>query len=218
MSSVVELALCSALRAGVLSFASPKESSQRKGDPWVGAGYAGPLRYSALAGAAELGAAPLRQSSPFFRQRLRCSAPLKGPGKPSGLGRHFFDFGPFFGSTVGAAFVSKVVATGSVDGVSIRDAFRVPLRGAEQRRRAGGSRRGLFEGRSPEFRSRPACRVAQGTGRSPAPTWGSPSFCLLFLGEARKSETPSRRKARVDQTPMPARVTAHPPTRKGAFT
>jgi cytochrome c oxidase subunit 3 len=36
----------SALLAGVLSFASPKESSQRKGDPWVGAGCAGSLRYS----------------------------------------------------------------------------------------------------------------------------------------------------------------------------
>jgi hypothetical protein len=29
-----------------LSFASPKESKQRKGDPWVGAGCAGSLRYS----------------------------------------------------------------------------------------------------------------------------------------------------------------------------
>ena len=44
------------------------------------------------------------------------------------------------------------------------DAFPGPLRGAEQRRNAGGFRRGLFEGRSPEFRSRPAFRVAQGTG------------------------------------------------------
>jgi len=34
--------------AGVLSFASPKESSQRKGDPRVGARCAGPLRYSAV--------------------------------------------------------------------------------------------------------------------------------------------------------------------------
>ena len=38
----------SALRAGVLSFASPKESSQRKGDPRVGARCAGSLRYSAV--------------------------------------------------------------------------------------------------------------------------------------------------------------------------
>ena len=48
----------SALRAGVLSFASPKESSQRKGDPRVGAGCAGPLRYSAGRAAAELGLRP----------------------------------------------------------------------------------------------------------------------------------------------------------------
>jgi len=43
----------------------------------------------------------------------------------------------------------------------ITDALPGPLGGAEQRRRAGGLRRGLFEGRSPEFRSRPALRVAQ---------------------------------------------------------
>ena len=43
----VESAWGSALLAGVLSFASPKESSQRKGDPWVGARCAGSLRYSA---------------------------------------------------------------------------------------------------------------------------------------------------------------------------
>ena len=39
--------LFSAWRAGVLSFASPKESSQRKGDPSVGAGQA---RFLALLG------------------------------------------------------------------------------------------------------------------------------------------------------------------------
>ena len=64
-----------------------------------------------------------------------------------------------------------------------------PLRGAEQRRKAGGSRRGLSVGHSPEFRSRPAFRVAQGTGAA-GTDLGSPSFCLLFLGEARKSKTP----------------------------
>jgi hypothetical protein len=41
-----ELAWVSALLAGVLSFVWPKESSQRKGHPWVGAGVAGSLRYS----------------------------------------------------------------------------------------------------------------------------------------------------------------------------
>ena len=47
--------------------------------------------------------------------------------------------------------------------------------------------RGLFEGCSPEFRSPRQCRVAQGTRRSRAHNLGSPSFWLLFLGEARKS-------------------------------
>jgi hypothetical protein len=61
-----------------------EESSQRRRRPWVGAGCAGSLRYSVLAGAAELGAAPLRQSSPFSRQPLRCSAPPKGPERRRG--------------------------------------------------------------------------------------------------------------------------------------
>ena len=45
----------------------------------------GSLRYSALAGAAELGAAPLKQSSPFFRQHLRCLARHMGTQKASRL-------------------------------------------------------------------------------------------------------------------------------------
>ena len=44
--------------------------------------------------------------------------------------------------------------------------FSAPSCSAEQRSGAGGSRRGRFEGRSPEFRSRPAVRVAQGSRRS----------------------------------------------------
>jgi hypothetical protein len=61
-----------------------EESSQRRRRPWVGAGCAGSLRYSVPAGAAELGAAPLRQSSPFSRHPLRCSAPPKGPERRRG--------------------------------------------------------------------------------------------------------------------------------------
>ncbi len=45
----------------------------------------GSLRYSALTGAAELGATPLRQSSPSFRQRLRCSALHMGARKAGWL-------------------------------------------------------------------------------------------------------------------------------------
>jgi len=61
-----------------------------------------------------------------------------------------------------------------------------PLRGAEQRRSAGGSRRALFEGRSPELRSRPAFRVAQGTrvaGTDPGVTF---SLATFFWANKRK--------------------------------
>jgi hypothetical protein len=44
-AGVLSEALYSALRAGVFSFVWPKESSQRKGHPWVGAGQA---RFPAL--------------------------------------------------------------------------------------------------------------------------------------------------------------------------
>ena len=61
-----------------------------------------------------------------------------------------------------------------------------PLRGAEQRRKAGGSRRGLFEGRSPEFRSRPAFRVAQGTGNAGTDPGVAFSLATFFWPHKRK--------------------------------
>ena len=80
-----------------------------------------------------------------------------------------------------------------------------PLRGAEQRR--GWRIKGEDCLRAkPEFRSALSdakhreevllgcprqSRVAQGTGAAGTDP-GSPSFCLLFLGEARKSETPRK--------------------------
>ena len=71
-------ALFSAWRAGVLSFASPKESSQRKGDPWVGA----PAGFLALLGGPgglpEL-ACGSNKASRNLPAHLRCSAPRKGP-------------------------------------------------------------------------------------------------------------------------------------------
>lgn len=55
--------------------------------------------------------------------------------------------------------------------------------------------RGLSEGRSPELRSPRRYRVAQGSRRSRPHNLGSPSFWLLFLGEARKSTpAPQARK------------------------
>src|SRR6185369_6677187 len=87
---------------------------------------------------------------------------------------------------------------------------------AEQRRRAGGSRRGLSEGRSPEFRSRalsdathreevllgcPALRAAQGSRRSrPRSLWWLFLWLLSFCHQ--KESTPARqaRKPAVEKT------------------
>ena len=87
----------------------------------------------------------------------------------------------------------------------ISDAFGVPLRGAEQRRRAGGLRLALSEPQA-SLASRPARRVAQGTGRSPAPTQGSPFLWLLSFGEAKES-TPAP-QARNPQVQNPQRGVA----------
>jgi hypothetical protein len=173
----------SALRAGVLSSCfAKKKVAKEEGDPRVGAGYAGPLRYSPLAGAAELGATPLRQSSPFFRQRLRCSAPLRGARKAS-RGQTPSEKQNV---TVDPKKCPKLKSPSSAT-----DGLPGPLGGAEQRRNAGGSRRGLFEGQRPEFRSRPAFRVAQGTGAAGTDP-GSPFLCLLSFGEAKESKTPRK--------------------------
>jgi hypothetical protein len=86
----------------------------------------------------------------------------------------FFDFGHFFGPTV--AF--------GPDSLLNPDAFRVPLRGAEQRRLAGGSRLALFEPQA-SLASRPACRVAQGTGEAGADP-GVAFFLATFSWRSKK--------------------------------
>ena len=180
----------SRLRRALLSFASPKESKQRKGDPGRRPATRGPLRYSVWAGspqeyffpmlriaqgAAELAATRLKQSSPFFRPNLRCSASHKGPGK-----RH--------GTTSGSLFQTLF----RVSSLGVRR-FSPSRR---QRRATEGFAeiaRGLSEARRAEFRSAREDRVAQGTGEAGADA-GSPSFCLLFLGEARKSKARRKRE------------------------
>ncbi len=195
----------SRLRRALLSFASPKESKQRKGDPGRRPATRGPLRYSVWAGspqeyffpmlriaqgAAELAATRLKQSSPFIRPNLRCSASHKGPER-----RH--------GTTSGSLFQTLF----RVSSLGVRR-FSPSRR---QRRATEGFAeiaRGLSEARRAEFRSAlsdaqhreevlSGCaredRVAQGTGEAGADA-GSPSFCLLFLGEARKSKARLKRE------------------------
>ena len=83
MSWVGSLAGGSALRAGVLSFASPKESSQRKGDPGVGAlRVPCATRLSGLLAKLACGSNNASRNPP---DNLRCSAPLTGTRKTSTL-------------------------------------------------------------------------------------------------------------------------------------
>jgi len=149
MRLVVFLPLFSALRAGVLSFASPKESSQRKGDPRVGAGQSPvPCATRLKRGLRNSGFA-LRQSSPFLRLSLRCSAPLMGTRETS--------------RNEGSAQeeLSSVFCRQPLEKAKTRiprfsqDALPGPLGGAEQRRLTGGFRLALSEPQA-SLASRPA--------------------------------------------------------------
>jgi hypothetical protein len=71
------------------------------------------------------------------------------------------------------------------------DAFPGPLRGAEQRRSAGGSRLALSEPQA-SLASRPALRVAQGIRRSRTPTQGWPFLWLLSFGHTKESTPASK--------------------------
>jgi hypothetical protein len=71
------------------------------------------------------------------------------------------------------------------------DAFPGPSRGAEQRRRAGGSRFALSEPQA-SLANHPACRVAQGTRLRRAPTQGWPFLWLLSFGHTKESTPASK--------------------------
>ena len=201
----------SALLAGVLSFASPKESSQRKGDPRVGA-----LRVPCAtrqAGRLAKLAFGSDNASRLPPARLRCSAPLMGTPKASTLSRcapikdslgqpektaknEIRQLGVHTQTpSLPRGREAKPLLDSRLRGKDRTQAQpRVvspgPLRGAEQRR--GWRIKGEDCLRAkPEFRSPRLHRVAQGTGAAGTDP-GSPSFCLLFLGEARKSETPRK--------------------------
>ncbi len=63
-----------------------------------------------------------------------------------------------------------------------------PSWSAEQRSEAGGSRRALFEGRSPELRSRPALRVAQGSRRSRPRNAGAAFSLAPFFWRSKRKD------------------------------
>jgi len=183
----------SALLAGVLFLASPRKSSQKEGDPRVGAGLRPVPCATRQAGRLAKLACGSNNASRLPPAYLRCSAPLRGTRKASR------------NQTASAeqnATVSPKKCPKSKKPSSATEGLPGPLRGAEQRRKAGGSRRGLFEGRRPEFRSRPAFRVAQGTPEGGADP-GSPFLWLLSFGEAKESTpAPQARKTQLEKSPL----------------
>ena len=178
------------LRGVLLSFASPKESKQRKGDPGSVPATRVPCATRLGRGLRNSGLKPLKQCSPFVRPSLRCSAPPKGPGKPPGAetcaatigaGENLI-FSPFWPSTATGQYGSKAVEPRRLWG---------PLRGAEQRRRAGGSRLALSEPQA--SLGKPPGPASSARNRAcPAPTQGSPFLWLLSFGEAKESTPASK--------------------------
>ena len=83
--------------------------------------------------------------------------------------------------------------------------FPPPSCSAEQRRGAGGSRRGLSEGRSPEFRSRPASRVAQGSRHSRPRNAGVAFFLVTFSWRRKKKSHAVRAENSASAPPQKVR-------------
>jgi hypothetical protein len=161
-----------------------KKVAKEKATPGSAPGYA---RFPALLGL--LGGwlnSPAAQTTPADGPQQPCVARRlpRGPvNHPRSRGvPHFW---PFFGVDRNRPFSRLPVEPRRLSG---------PLRGAEQRRRAGGSRRALFE---PQASScEPPGLPSSARNPAGAPTQGSPFLCLLSFGEAKESETPARRNTK----------------------
>src|SRR5574343_1221948 len=162
-------------RALLSSCVAKKKVSKEEGDPGRRRALPGTLRYSVGAGAAELGPVGLRQSSPFSRPSLRCSASHKGPER-----RH--------GPTSSVLFQTLF----RVSSLGVRW-FSTSHRQRRETEDFAERARELSAGRSPEFRSAREDRVAQGT-RAAGTDAGSPFLCLLSFGEAKESEARLKRE------------------------
>ena len=209
-------------RAYFLLFAQ-KKVAKEKGTPGSVPAAPVPCATRAWRGLRNSGCA-LRQCSPFSRQPLRCSAPLKGAQRhlgstalpQIGLLRSTLKKGQKSKSRVPRQRASLLPLVSAPDGLP------GPLRGAEQRRRAGCSRLALSE---PQVSS---CETPgpPSSARHPAgaPTQGWPSFWLLFLGHTRKStpagkaEHGASENMNARQARKPAHPKAHPRFRKSTKT
>ena len=161
-----------------------KKVAKEKATPGSAPGKPGPLRYSAGRAACLNSPAAQTRQADYPRPAWVAQRLSRGPVNHPGLrGGREFDYCHFL----------------AVDrNRPIFRALREPSRlsGPHVARRAtqvlAGKGRGLFEGRSPEFRSPRQYRVAQGTRRSRPHNLGSPFLWLLSFGEAKES-TPARK-------------------------
>jgi hypothetical protein len=183
--------LFSALRASHFLLLRQKKVSKEKATPRLVPAASVPCATRNAGWLAKLacGSNNASQKPPAF---LRCSAPFKGPGKPSMTNRQF-SFLAFSGVHRSIRFFRYSPAPRRLSG------RHVARRATEKSADKG---RGLSEGRRPEFRSPRRFRVAQGSRRSRPCKLGSPFLWLLSFGEAKES-TPALKAENNPPEPNP---------------
>ena len=186
-------ALGSALAArAYFLFDGKKKVAKEKATPGSASGYARSLALLGRPGGWLN--SPSAQTTPADCPRPTCVAQhlSRGPVNHPGLrGGREFDFCPFL-----AVDRNRPIPW---------ELFQPPrLSGSHVARRAtqvlAEKGRGLFDGRSPEFRSPRQYRVAQGTRRSRAHNLGSPFLWLLSFGEAKESTPASKAETQANRT------------------
>ena len=163
------------MRGVLLFLASPRKSKQKEGDPGSVPATPVPCATRDRRGLRNSGLRPSNSPRPFSASPCVARHLPKGPEKrPEPTAHNSFEYFSW----------PKVIFNFS-DSTCFRDAFWVPLRGAEQRRRAGGSRLALSE---PQASSgKPPGLPSSGRNPAGAPTTGSPFLWLLSFGEAKES-------------------------------
>ena len=183
----VSQTLLSALRASHFLLLRQKKVSKEKATPGCAVGFADFPALLETGGGCGTRATPSNSPRPFsagFSVARRSTRGPKGGARPT-TSKTFDCYGR----------PGKKAKT--TYPYSTTDALPGPLSGAEQRRWAGGFRLALSEPRA-SLASRPARRVAQGTGRSPAPNQGSPFLWLLSFGEAKESTPASKAETQAN--------------------
>ena len=182
------LALCSALRAGVLSFASPKESSQRKGDP----NFRGRLRRLPCStrirrGAAELAATRLRQSSPLFPPASALLGAADEDPKPIQA--------PLLRSTPKIGQKSN--------SVELRSVLKLPSAASSSAGRPGIKGEDCLRGAAPSSAAPRGDRAAQSTRRSRATQRARPFFAYFISARRKKVMSPVNGEKQPKTKPNP---------------